>query len=97
GGAGRRERLPGVGGQAVSGDGGGEAPGGVGEDAQQHVGDAGGGCDGGGWGGVAGHGRAVDQGVFVGVGQGPVPHGAADRRPAVGEVVAGHGCLLGLG
>ena len=51
----------------------------------------------GGGGDVAGYRRAVDQGVLVRIGQGPAPHGAADRRPAADQVGAGHSCLLGLG
>jgi hypothetical protein len=43
--------------------------------------DAGGGADSVEGGAVPGHGRAVDQGVFVGMAESPIPHGAADRRP----------------
>jgi len=69
----------------------------VDQDAEEQVGDAGGGCDRGGRGDIAGYRGAVDEGVLVGIGQGPCPDSVADRRRAADEVVAGHGRLLGLG
>ena len=59
---------------------------GLADQAAEHRRRAGGRGDGVGRGLVAGHGRAVEQGVLVRVGQSPVP-GRAGRRPPAGRVV----------